>query len=300
MMGTNMNLRQLRYFIAVAEELHFGRAAERLHISQPPITRQIQSLEETLGAQLFIRTPRGVELTQAGSLFLEEARNIAELLEQAADRVHRAAEGNLGRLDIAIFGTAILSLIPRIILEFKHRYPDVKIVMHASDKLAQIEGLQNRSLDLGFNRMLVPVPGLMIEELQREQLYAVLPDPGPWSGRESVALSDLAEQPMVLFPASRAQGFVEKVSGLCHEAGFAPNVAQVVGDGFTAMALVAAGFGVCLVPESITSVRMDGVICLPLSDVNEAAGVDISCIYRENDSSPLLANFLQVAREMTD
>ncbi len=294
-----MNLRQLRYFIAVAEELHFGRAAERLHVSQPPITRQIQALEDQLGAQLFNRTPRGVELTQAGALFLDEARNIAALLDQAADRVHRASEGGLGRIDIAIFGTAILSFIPRIILEFKRRYPDVKVVMHALDKLAQIEGLQNRSIDLGFNRMLTPVPGLAIEELASEPLYIVVPDPGPFADRESVALSELAREPMMLFPASRAQGFVEKVTGLCHEAGFAPNVAQVVGDGFTAMALVAAGFGVSVVPQSITSVIMEGVKCLPISDVSDSARVDISCISREDDPSPIVANFLEVARSLS-
>lgn len=294
-----MNLRQLRYFIAVAEELHFGRAAERLHVSQPPITRQIQALEEQLGAQLFNRTPRGVELTQAGALFLDEARNIVGLLDQAADRVHRASEGGLGRLDIAIFGTAILSFIPRIILEFKRRYPDVKVVMHALNKTAQIEALQNRAIDLGFNRMLTPVPGLAIEELASEPLYAVVPDPGPLAGRSSMRLSELSQEPMLLFPASRAQGFVEKVTGLCHEAGFAPNVAQVVGDGFTAMALVAAGFGVCLVPASITSVIMEGVKCIPLEGMDKSARVDISCIYREADPSPILANFLEVARGLT-
>ncbi|KEO56190.1 LysR family transcriptional regulator [Thioclava pacifica] len=294
-----MNLRQLRYFIAVAEELHFGRAAERLHVSQPPITRQIQALEEQLGAQLFNRTPRGVELTQAGALFLDEARNIVGLLDQAADRVHRASEGGLGRLDIAIFGTAILSFIPRIILEFKRRYPDVKVVMHALNKTAQIEALQNRSIDLGFNRMLTPVPGLAIEELASEPLFAVVPDPGPFAERSSMHLSELSHEPMLLFPASRAQGFVEKVTGLCHEAGFAPNVAQVVGDGFTAMALVAAGFGVCLVPGSITSVSMEGVKCIPLEGMDKSARVDISCIYRETDPSPILANFLEVARGLT-
>lgn len=294
-----MNLRQLRYFIAVAEELHFGRAAERLHVSQPPITRQIQALEETLGAQLFDRTPRGVELTPAGALFLDEARNIVGLLAQAADRVHRAAEGGLGRIDIAIFGTAILSFIPRIILDFKRRYPDVKVVMHALDKAGQIEALQNRSIDLGFNRMLTPVPGLVIEELAREPLFAVVPDPGPFDGRREIALAELAAEPLVLFPASRAQGFVEKVTGLCHEAGFAPNVAQVVGDGFTAMALVAAGFGCALVPASITSVSMGGVRCLPLADPGPGSCVDISCLYREGDRGATLQNFLAVARELS-
>ena len=293
-----MNLRQLKYFIAVAEELHFGRAAQRLHVSQPPITRQIQQLEQQLGAQLFNRTPRGVELTQAGALFLDEARNIVGLLDQAADRVHRAAEGGLGRLDLAIFGTAILSYIPRVVLEFKRRYPDVKVVMHALDKLAQIEALQNRSIDLGFNRMLTPVPGLAIEALAHEPLFAAIPDPGPHAARRSIALGDLAQEPMVLFPASAAQGFAEKVTGLCHEAGFAPNVAQIVGDGLTAMALVAAGFGVCLVPNSITQVSVRGVKYLPIEPVGNGPSVDISCIYREGDPSPILANFLDIARNL--
>jgi len=293
-----MNLRQLRYFIAVAEELHFGRAAERLHVSQPPITRQIQALEEALGAQLFNRTPRGVELTQAGTLFLDEARTIVERLNQAADRVHRAAEGGLGRIDLAIFGSAILSYIPRVVLEFKRRYPDVKVVMHTLGKVAQIEALQNRSIDLGFNRMLTPVPGLTIEELAQEPLFAAVPDPGPHAALSSVALSDLAKEPMLLFPASPTRGFVEKVTGLCHEAGFAPNVAQVVGDGLTAMALVAAGFGVCLVPDSITQISMPGVKYLPIEPSGSNNQVDISCVYREGDKSPILANFLEIAREL--
>jgi len=293
-----MNLRQLRYFIAVAEELHFGRAAQRLNVSQPPITRQIQQLEEQLGARLFDRTPRGVDLTQAGALFLDEARNIVGLLDQAADRVHRAAEGSFGRLDVAIFGTAILSYIPRIVLEFKRRYPDVKVVMHALDKLSQIEALQNRSIDLGFNRLLTPVQGIVIEELAQDSLYAAVPDPGPHANRASIGLGELAREPMLLFPASRTQGFIEKVSGLCHEAGFAPNVAQIVGDGLTAIALVAAGFGVCLVPESILKVRLQGVKYLPLEANGSDNWVDISCIYREGDPSPILANFLEIARKL--
>lgn len=293
-----MNLRQMKYFIAVAEELHFGRAAQRLHVSQPPITRQIQQLEEQLGAQLFNRTPRGVELTQAGALFLDEARYIVARLDQAADRVHRAAEGGLGRLDVAIFGTAILSYIPRVVLEFKRRYPDVKVVMHALDKLAQIEALQNRSIDLGFNRLLTPVPGIVIEELMHEPLFAAVAASGPFALRDTIALNELAREPMLLFPASRTQGFVEKVTGLCHEAGFAPVVAQVVGDGLTAMALVASGFGVCLVPESITRVSMQGVRYLPIAGMEAEASVDLSCLYREDDASPILANFLDVARNL--
>lgn len=184
-----MNLRQLNYFVAVAEELNFGRAASRLNISQPPVTRQIQLLEQDLGVELLIRTPRGVELTQAGALFLDEARNIIALLEQASDRVKRTSEGILGRLDVAIFGSAILKHIPSIILEFKRQYPKVKVTLQTLDKARQIEALRNRSIDVGFNRMLMPTEGIVIEEIAREKLCAAVLDTGPLSRRSQIDLT---------------------------------------------------------------------------------------------------------------
>lgn len=293
-----MNLRQLKYFIAVAEELNFGRAAARLHISQPPVTRQIQQLEADLDAQLFLRTPRGVELTSAGALFLDEARNIVALLNQATDRVKRASAGTLGRLDVAIFGSAIMGLIPRIILDFKRQCPDVTVALHNLNKLQQVEALNNRTIDVGFNRMMAPVPGLTIQEIARETLFVAVSQHAPLAQRDHLDFAELAHHPLILFPASRARGFVEKVTGMCHEAGFAPDVAQVVGDAFSAMALVASGFGLCLVPESVIEVKMPGVTFLPLTSLPRDATVDLSCIYRQDDPAPSLRNFLRVAQDL--
>lgn len=289
-----MNIRQLKYFIAVAEELNIGRAAARLNVSQPPVTRQIQQLEEELKAQLFLRNPRGVELTQAGEMFLEEARNILSLLEQAGDGVQRASKGDLGRLDVGIFGSAIVGLIPGILHEFKRRYPNVHVTLHPMDKIQQVEALRNRTIDIGFNRLLDPQHDIRTEEIAREGvLAAVASDQHPQHGR--IGLAELVEKPLILFPASRTSGFVDVVVDLFRDNGFRPNVAQVVGDAFTGMALVASGFGNCLVPESLTAVTMPGVTFLHL-DLDEPVTVDLSCIYREGDTSPILRNFMAVAR----
>ncbi|MBS0317603.1 MAG: LysR family transcriptional regulator, partial [Proteobacteria bacterium] len=155
-----MDLRHLKYFLAVAEELNIGRAAARLYISQPPLTRQIHSLEEELGVELFVRTAKGVELTQAGEMFKEEASNIRMLVEAAIDRVQRAGEGKLGRLDVAIFGSAIYDIIPKLLQDFNNRLPGVNIVLHTMNKNEQIEALRQRRITVGFNRMTSPQPDI--------------------------------------------------------------------------------------------------------------------------------------------
>lgn len=291
-----MDLRQLRYFIAVAEEQNIGRAANRLHISQPPLTRQIQQLEEDLGVQLFIRTPRGMELTQAGELFLEEARNIRSLVERATERTQRAGQGKLGRLDVAIFGSAILGTIPQILLAFRTKYPDVKIVLQPMTKAEQIEALRQRRITVGFNRMLTPYPDIASELIQLETLLVAINENHPLAAQASVSFRMLADNPLVLFPAAGRPNFVDKVMGLCQEMSFVPEITQVVGDAVTGVALVASGFGVCLVPESATVLALPGVVYRPIADLPEHGKVDLSCIYRIDDQSPLLAAFLETAR----
>lgn len=291
-----MDLRQLRYFIAVAEEQNIGRAANRLHISQPPLTRQIQQLEEDLGVQLFIRTPRGVELTQAGAFFLEEARNIRSVVEQATERTQRAGQGKLGRLDVAIFGSAILGTIPQILLEFRTQYPDVKIVLQPMTKAEQIEALRQRRITVGFNRMLTPYPDITSEPILLEDLLVAINENHPLAAQASVSFRMLADNPLVLFPAAGRPNFVDKVVGLCQEMGFVPEVTQVVGDAVTGVALVASGFGVCLVPESATVLALPGVVYRPITDLPQHGRVDLSCIYRADDQSPLLAAFLETVR----
>jgi len=153
-----MELRHLKNFIAVAEELSIGRAALRLHISQPPLTRQIQQLEADVGAQLLLRTPRGVELTDAGRAFVAEARNILALAEQATERAHKIGLGELGRIDVGIFGSGIFGIIPKMLLAYRQSYPGVNIVLHSMNKGEQVAALRQHRLNVGFNRLLQDAP----------------------------------------------------------------------------------------------------------------------------------------------
>lgn len=212
-----MDLRHLKYFIAVAEEQNIGRAATRLHISQPPLTRQIQQLEEELGVQLFVRTPKGVEITQAGTLLLEEARNIRSLVEQATERTQRAGQGKLGRLDVAIFGSAILDAIPKLLLSFRNSHPGVKVVLHTMTKTEQLEALRQRRITVGFNRMLAPEPDIGTELVTTEKLLLAVNESDPLAGWPDIPFSELAHHPLVLFPTGARPNFIDKVMALCNE-----------------------------------------------------------------------------------
>lgn len=292
-----MDLRQLKYFLAVAEELSIGRAAIRLHISQPPLTRQIKALEDELGVELFLRTAKGVELTQAGEMFKEEASNIRMLVEAGIDRVQRAGEGKLGRLDVAIFGSGIYDIIPKLLQEFRNRLPGVNIVLHTMSKGEQIEALRQRRITVGFNRMTPPLPDIGRELVATERLFAVLPTDHLLAAFPAVPFRALAEHPLVLFPNVGRPNFIDRIVDLCKQQGFEPQIAQEVGDAVTGIALVARGFGITLVPESVVrSLTVHGTTFRPLADAPQAV-IDLSCLYRATDQSPLLMAFLAVVRE---
>jgi DNA-binding transcriptional LysR family regulator len=286
-----MDLRHLKYFIAVAEELNIGRAATRLCISQPPLTRQIQQLEEELGVQLFIRTPRGVELTQAGDMFYEEASNIRALVEQAIERTKRAGQGKLGRLDIGIFGTGILGAIPRLLQLFHDTNPDVVVSLHTMSKTEQIEALRQKRITIGFNRMVSPLADITSELILREPLYLVVHKDHPLSRHASVPFMEAAKYPLVAFPSGPRPNFVDRIVQLYQNMGVAPQISQVVGDAVTGMALVAGGFGITIVPKSATTISLPDVVCRPFRDAVSAT-VDLSCMYRTDDHSPILQAFL--------
>lgn len=295
-----MDLRKLRYFIHVAEEGHIGRAAVKLHISQPPLTRQIHQLEDELGVSLFERTPKGMELTDAGKMFQVEAKNIFSLVEQATERTQRAGQGMLGRIDVAIFGTGILDITPKVVLKYRQRYPDVKVVLHTMDKAEQIEALRQRRITVGFNRLLSPLPDIASEQLVTEKLVLAVHDNLQLPPDEPIDFKELKKYPMILFPSHGRPNFIDKVQKLCQEAGFSPTVSQEVGDAVTGVALVSGGLGVCLVPECATNLKLPGVSYLPLKNQPEDASVDLSCIYMKEDMSPILKGFLEVVREFQD
>lgn len=291
-----MELRHLRYFVCVADEQNIGRAALRLHISQPPLTRQIQQLEEQLGAQLFRRTSRGVELTHAGRVLYDDARNILALSDRAAERASKAAQGLLGRVDVAIFGSGIFGAIPQLLRRFREAYPEVNIVLHTMNKEEQLDALRHQRVTLAFNRLMRPVDGLVCETLLTEPLYVAMPSGDRLAARTAVAFSELEGQPLVLFPTGSRPSFIDRVHEMCRASGFTPQVAQEVGDVVHAIALVATGFGICLVPHSATAMAVPGVTYRPLHHPTQSR-VDLCCIYRADDDSQILGALLGSMRQ---
>lgn len=286
-----MELRHLRYFVAVAEEQHIGRAAERLHISQPPLTRQIHQLEAEVGADLFVRTPRGMELTDAGRVFLDDARHVLELADQASERALRAGQGVVGRVDIALFGTAIFGAIPLLLRAYRRSHPDVRIVLHNMTKEEQLEALAQRRISLAFNRLMQPVPGIVSEVLVAEPLFVAAPSDHPLAARTAVRIAELEGEPLVLFPTGLRPSFIDRARELCANAGFVPNVVAEVADVVHGIALVATGGGLAFVPRSATNLHVPGVTYRPLHEAPRPT-VDLCCIYREDDRSAVLAGLL--------
>lgn len=290
-----MEFRHLRYFLALADELNFGRAAKRLHISQPPLTRQIRQIEEEFGAELFLRTAKGVELTEAGRLLREEAVKILALAQRATERVQMAGQGHAGRIDVGIFGSAVLNVIPRLILEFRRGHPDVDIHLHTMTRPEQIEALQEGRLTVGFVRAFPDAPDMAVETVLKERLMVAINRDNELSRRREISIGAFVDQPLILFPNSPRPSLGDHVIALCLREGFQPRVAQEVEDVVTSIALVSCGFGVCVVPECATSLRLPRVVFRPLKGSNQL--IELGCAYRPDDRSPILSAFLDVVRK---
>lgn len=291
-----MELRHLRYFVAVAEELHFGRAAERLHMAQPPLSQQIRQLETEMGVVLFARTNRRVELTAAGEVFLAEARGILRQVEQAATRARRAGRGEWGWLGVGFAGSATYDVLPSILRRFRELYPDVELGLQELSSEEQEQALLERRLHLGFTRISLPAPGLVSEPLLHEPLVLALPSTHRFARRKKIHLRELAEESFILFHEIVPSGFGAFLVRACQEAGFTPRVAQRVGEIQTAIGLVCAGIGLTLVPASAQNFQREGVIYKALAD--PAPAIALMLAYREEERSPVLAHFLRVTREV--
>jgi DNA-binding transcriptional LysR family regulator len=288
-----IELRLLRSFVTVAETGHVGRAAARLHISQPPLTRQIQQLERDLGTRLFVRGARGVELTDAGAMFLEEARNLLVLADQARERAQRAGRGELGRFDVAIFGSAIFDHIPQILLAFRRQNPDVHLVVHSMNRGEQIEALRQRRINAGFNRFVRDAPDIVAEMIMGEPLLVAANHHSQFSRMRAVPLKALADEPLVLYPSHPRPSFADFVLDLCRREGFTAHQSHDVADTASAAALVGSGFGTAVVPRSARNLKVPGVIYRPLVCTAPQPEVDLSVLYRLGDESPVLQRFLK-------
>jgi DNA-binding transcriptional LysR family regulator len=288
-----VELRHLRYFVAVAEELHFGRAAERVGIAQPPLSQGIQRLERELGLQLFTRTKRRVALTEPGRVFLTEARATLAQAERAVDLARRAARGEVGRLNVGFVGSATFALLPPILRRFRKTHPEVELMLYELSTSQQVAALAERRIDIGFVRPPFDAAGLELEIVDREPLVAVLPAEHPLAARERLRLRDLAGEPFVLFPGSYGPGLRGHIVGACQAAGFNPRIVQEAIGQPTIVSLVSVGIGVSLLPAAIKQLPWQGVVYCRLED--DVPPVEMALAWRRDDDSPALRAFRQQA-----
>ena len=287
-----MELRQLRYFLVVADELHFGRAAERLHLTQPPLTVAIRRLESELGVQLFDRTTRRVMLTPAGEAFRQRVQGAVTDLDDAVGDMASVAAGASGRIKIGFVSSASYTTIPEAIRTFRQLRPRVELALSPLTSGEQIEQLLDGELDLGLVRDPGEVPGLGMELIVAEDLVAVVPQEHPLASAVEVRPGDLEGEPMILFPYRLMPGFVARVRRLFEEAKSPPNVVQQAIHQETVLGLVAAGLGISILPESVRRFQMPGVVTLPITGNPQTALYAV----RGTSTSPAVDEFLDCLR----
>lgn len=261
----NIELRHLRYFIAVAEELHFGRAAARLNISQPPLSQQIQTLEQQIEARLFNRTNRSVSLTTAGKQFLADSRQILAQVEEAASRATRFHQGEAGELRLGFTSSApFIKSVSDTLSAFRHLYPDVHIQTRETNTREQIAPLNEGTLDLGLMRN-TPLPDTLSRKvILHEPLLAMIHRDHPLARQHAVSLVELAGEPFVFFDPHVGTGLYDDILGLMRRYGLSPIITQEVGEAMTIIGLVAAGLGVSILPASFCRVQLDEMCWIPI------------------------------------
>jgi DNA-binding transcriptional LysR family regulator len=297
-----MELRHLRYFIAVAEEAHITRAAARLGIQQPPLSQQIRALERELDAQLFRRKPRGVELTDAGRALLVEARIILAQVDHAAATTRRTARGEQGRIVVGFTSSApFVSFVPRVIRSFRESHPLVSLILEEAGTADMVEELRNERVDAAFIRSPVADPaGILVQPLLEEEMLVALPEGHRLASAsedrdDALTLAVFAAETFVLYRRPGGPGLYDTIIAACHGAGFSPLVGQEAPRILSTLSLVAAGLGVSLVPASLQRLHMDGVVFRRLT--NEPRPIaPLNLAYRRSENSPAVRSFIALVR----
>ncbi|WP_313565708.1 LysR substrate-binding domain-containing protein [Mobilicoccus sp.] len=262
-----MDLRQLRYFVAVAEECHFGRAAQRLHMAQPPLSQAIRRLEEDLGVELLERTTRRVALTPAGERFLDRSRQILHEVDQAAREAARIAAGEIGRVVIGVVGSATYALLPPVARRLREEYPDIDFEFTSEMLTAdQVSRLGDGTIDIALMRPPLATEGLLLRVLRSEPLVVALPESHPLASRDVLDLGELRDETFVTYPADRRSVLYDTFLAACEAHGFHPTHTVQVAQTSTIVVFVAAGIGVAVLPASAAHLRLEGVRFLPLAD----------------------------------
>lgn len=290
-----MELRHLRYFVAVAEELHFNRAAERLHMAQPPLSQQIKQLEGELGVELFDRrTKRQVQLTEAGQVFLQATYRILAQVDQAIRDTQRAGQGETGTLIVGFTSTVVYDVLPTILSQYRQQFPNVNLVLQELTTTQQEEAFQNHQIEVGFCHPPLKDEQLELEAILQENLVVALPESHPLAHETMIPIWSLANESFVLFPRHLGPGFYDQIVSFCHQANFSPNVVQEAVQLQTIIGLVSANMGIAFVPASLQNLQRAGVVYKPLQ--GQPPHVEIAIAWRPDYVTSVLREFLTVVR----
>jgi DNA-binding transcriptional LysR family regulator len=292
----HLELRHLRYCLAVAEELNFTRAARKLNIAQPPLSQQIKQVEERLGVALFVRSSRKCELTPAGVAFVEAARRALAEVGRGAEAAKRAGRGETDRLRVGFTDSAALSVLPALVRRFRAAHPTVHLELREASTNAQLLALERDQEDIILVRGPLRDQAVTVEVLLRERFMAAVPDDWPLSHRRSLSLPVIAAEPLVLFQRHLAPEFHDSIVGMFRRAKCTPHIAYEAAEYQTMMSLVAAGLGISIVPASVRNLGRVGVRYLPLAGARERAEVVIA--YRDKTASQSVRAFAKLARAM--
>ncbi|MFK8186188.1 MAG: LysR family transcriptional regulator [Phormidesmis sp.] len=291
-----MNLRQLRYFLAVASELHFGRAASKLHMAQPPLSTQIKQLEADLGVVLFHRTKRRVALTTAGKTLQLEAQQILDQLTLAKHKTQQASRGEIGQITIAFVSSAMYSILPTWLLKFRQQYPAVNLILKEATGLEQIEGLLSHRIDVGFMHPPVPDEKVVSQRVWQEPWLLALPKNHKLSKHSQISIADLNKEDFILVERALATEMHDKFISFCAQAGFSPNVVQTAEQLQTILGLVAAQMGISILPSATQKLQREGVCYRPFMETTPTS--ELIMIRRNEASFAALNNFVKMCPEV--
>jgi DNA-binding transcriptional LysR family regulator len=289
----DVELRHLRYFLAVGEELHFGRAATRLHMAQPPLSQAIRKLEDAIGCPLLARTSRSVRLTPAGAALLERARRTLRMVEDDLEEARSIGAGETGRLNVGFVGSGMLTTLPDILSRYVAAYPGVQLQLHESFTARVVDGLLAGDVDAGIVRDAEPVESLVATPLLSEPFIAVLPANHPSAAEPSVSVAALAGTPFVYPPRSAGPRAFEKPLALCEEHGFRPRIAHEASHWLTILRLVGAGLGVSIAPACVRHISTPEVACIPLRETRVVSDLDL--VHRADEDRPMVHAFARIA-----
>jgi DNA-binding transcriptional LysR family regulator len=288
-----MELRHLRYFVAVAEELHFSKAAEKLHIAQPPLSQQIQQLEAELGVKLFHRkTKRQVQLTEAGKVFLQEVDRLLVQLETAVELTQRIGRGQTGQLRIGFTSLAIYDLLPLILQQFREQFLEVELVLRELTTSQQEQALKDSLIHVGFAHPPLEDDTLSYQCIHRETLVVALSSTHSLTQQERICVRSLKDEPLIVFPRYLAPGLYDRIMSLFGQVNVQPNIIQEAIQMQTIIGLVSARMGVAITPSSLQNLQRSGVVYRPL--LEDVPIIETAVIWQQSSLTPIVENFLQL------